>query len=184
MKSPDEVLRDMRQSEDDAEAETEEELPPITTIELDCTDDRGRQYKGSFVFKVPTLGDQIVIGKLKAQYLPDGAAADTNAALLVEQICYLEVCLQFSNKHPRPDWWKPFHFYDATPVTALYMEVMAYEARFHGGDKDSDADQGDAGTGQEDGVGTAATDQPHVGRKVQPPAKRREVVSPDTARSG
>jgi len=146
-----------------------DDLSPVTNIEIDVVGSRGKRYAGSFTFKVPTLGEQVTIGQMKAVYLPQGSPADQNAMLLVEQICYLEVTL---DKKRRPDWYKPMVMYDAAPIGELYRRALDYERRFHGADKVSGGDQkvasGEAGS---DGEREAP-----VGRKVQPPAERRETL--------
>jgi len=154
------------------EKEEAEDLPPITKIHIDVQGWRGRRYEGDFVFKVPTLGDQIAIGRMKAAYLPTGSPTDPNAMVLTEQICYLEVTLQ----KPRPDWWKPFQLYDGVPVSALYAEAVAYERRFHGeAPKAPAVPEGDSKS--DDAAGDGAGDQAPVGRKVPPSAERRTVIA-------
>jgi len=169
MESPDEISKRL----DDAHADliqTPEEkagaLTPVTTIQLDAKGTT-RHWAGEFTYKVPTLADQIKIGAMKTAYLPMGSANDPTAAMLVEQICYLEITLT-----KKPDWWKPMDFYDATPVSALYKEVTQYERRFHGEREDAIADEGGA-VGVEEPDGDGGVD---VGRKVQPPAQRSETL--------
>jgi hypothetical protein len=170
LKDPAELIREL----DDKQKPSDEELPPITVLELDVEGTRGRRYRDQFHFKVPTLADQIMIGKLKNQYLPEGGAADINATALVEQICYLEVTLQ----KPRPDWWEPFAFYDATPIAALYKEALAYERKFHGEHDDNQPDSEGAGSTErpDDGGAVHEADKAPVGRKVRAAAKRRETI--------
>ncbi len=171
MKTPDELMREMDDAISNEEQQESDELPPITKISIDVLDGRGKRYAGEFTVKVPNLGDQIRVGQLKAHYLPQGGMADPNALLLVEQICYLEVAVM-----KKPDWWQPFQFYDATPVSALYTKVASYEARFHGEDAHSGELQEGAGGGDEDAGGSSTEGDAHVGRKVQPPTKRRETL--------
>jgi len=179
MKAPGDVLRDMGQAEK-AEGEPAEELTPVSKVTLDVTGSRGKRYQGVFHFKCLQLGDQVQLAKLKAHYLPQGAAADPNGMLLVEQICYLEVALL----DPKPDWWRPFQLYDATPVSALYTEVASYEARFHGEDPDRRGLPEVSGAeGEHDGGDPPAGDAA-VGRKVQPPAQRRETLIAHSAGGG
>jgi len=168
MENPEEISRRLDEAHADF-AKTEEaadELSPIKSIQLDVQGSRKR-WVGDFVFKVPTLADQVKIGAMKTAYLPMGSANDVSAATLVEQICYLEVTLQ-----KKPDWWKPMEFYDATPVSKLYEEVTRYERRFHGERKDARANGEGLEGVEEPTSGTSA----HVGRKVQPPAERSEVL--------
>ncbi len=169
MLTPDELKKQI-EGEDD---EPEEELPPLAMLTIDVKGSRGRRYAHSFKYKVPTLGEQVMIGRMKAEYLPKGGDADSNAALLIEQICYLEVTLQ---KEGVPAWWKPFELYDAAPVGALYGEAVKYERRFHGSAADAEPDQADASARPEDTNGAVSEDSAGVGRKVQPAAKRRKVV--------
>ena len=105
-------------------------LSPITTIEIDETMN-GVRYQGTFTYKVPTIGDSIMIGQMKNKYLPDGSKADQQSALLVEQICYLEITLQ----NPRPAWWAPLDFVEGDILAKLYSEALAYANRFLGRDK-------------------------------------------------
>jgi len=169
MESPETVSRRLDEVHADLvnKPETDDELSPIKSIHLDTKGSRGKRWTGDFTYKVPTLADQIKIGAMKTAYLPMGSANDNTAALLVEQICYLEVTLT-----KRPDWWKPMDFFDATPVSELYKEVTQYERRFHGGSEDAGADAEGAESVDEP-VQDAGAD---VGRKVQPPAKRRETL--------
>jgi hypothetical protein len=158
--------------DEDPEAEQEEDefRSPITKIQLDVKGSRDKRYQGEFVFHVPTIGDQIRIGRLKSEYLPSGGVADPNAALLVEQCCYLAVTIKKA-----PDWWDPFAMYDAVPISALYAEGTAYEATFHGASPEQGAHPG-AAEGEEDTGGSNDTGEANVGRKVRRPAQRRETL--------
>jgi hypothetical protein len=169
MQDPEKVLRKMKAPTEEAE-EALDEISPVTTLSIDVTDTRGRRYRGDFVFKVPTLGEQIQIGRLKNEFLPNGAASDPNSLALNEQICFLQVTIQ-----KKPDWWKPFQFYDATPVSALYGEALKYERTFHSGhagDRSTAPDTEGAEVADADGT----ADQADVGRKVPAPPKRRETL--------
>lgn len=158
------------------EAESEkEELPPITHIELDCVDSRGHRYRGTFIFKVPTIGDQIEIGQMKARYLPQGSAADANAALLNEMVCFLEVTLQ----KPRPEWWKPFELYDSLPVTRVYAEALKYERRFLGRGQVDGSNEGVSSGDTENGESPAEEAAPGAGTSSRAFAKRRTIASSD-----
>lgn len=166
------------QLEEADKPEALEEVLPVTKIHLDV-ESEGKRYEGDFVYKVPTLGDQIAIGRMKTAYLPQGAIADPNAALIVEQVCYLEITLQ----KPRPDWYQPFKLYDAVPISRLYAEAVAHERRFHGQPSLLQAaPQADAGS--EDGAADRGDGEAPVGRKVQPAAKRRETLVAHGPRGG
>jgi hypothetical protein len=176
MQDPD----DLRASWKAAEEKPAEDLPPLTTLSIDVKGSRGKQYKANFVFKVPTIGEQIEIGRLKAAYLPNGSAADPNAALLVEQCCFLAVTIQKTNL---PVWWKPFEMYDAAPVSALYAEALKYERRFHLGDAQPGAAAAGVGTPEERSGDDSETESA-LGEDIPPPAQRRKVLLGESARGG
>lgn len=157
------------------EAPEAAQLSPKTVLRVDVTDGRGKRYQGNFPFRVPTIGDQVRIGQLKAVYLPNGAAADPNAAMLVEQMCYLEACLE----QPRPAWWQPTSFYDTAPITALYKEALDYERKFLSGDK---VDSGLQNEPTETGKPAGNSDSAVVG-EVQSSAERPQVLSDYSAGS-
>lgn len=107
-----------------------EELPPVTTLEIDVVGTRGKRYTHRFNFRVPTLGDQVTMAKIEAGYLPSGAASAGQVGHLVRMIAYLAVTIDPSNV---PEWWaRALDCYDATPIQALWEEAVAYERRFHG----------------------------------------------------
>lgn len=171
---PEEALSSLRRPDDEDETPANE-LPDTKVIDLDVTDSRGTRYRGSFLYTVPTLGDQIEIGKLKTHYLPQGSAADPEAALLVEVIAYLTVCLTFNELHKKPSWWKPLQARTPDPYSKLYGRCLEYEARFHGRGQDHRADEGDdAGPGEPE-----PDSELRVGGEVRPPAKRRETLAGD-----
>jgi hypothetical protein len=153
---------------DSAGESPEEDLPAVAVFEIDVQGTRGRRYKGRFIYKVPSIGDQIKIGQMKSIYLPSGAAADQNAMLLVEQMCYLEITLQ----KPRPDWYQPLSMYDAAAMSELYRRALDYERKFHRADAERPTDQGIDNSAE----GSTEDSAPAVGRKVQPPAQRRETL--------
>jgi len=178
--SPEDILKQF-EAVDAIDKDEDDLLPPITHLKIDVTGIRGKRYQGDFVYKVPTLADQISIGRLKNTYLPQGGAADANASILVEQISYLAVTIQ----DPKPEWWEPFGSYDATPLSALYKEALSYEQRFHGelANRGS-AQSGVADAGPENNPRNDADGEAHVGRKVQPSAERRETIVAHSQRSG
>lgn len=164
--SPEQVLASF--SDAAADKPPEEALPATTRIDLDVKDASGRVYQGTFTYKVPTIADQINIGRMKTAYLPAGSPADRVAELLVEQISYLAVTLQGE----KPAWYKPMDMHDAAPISALYARCISYEARFLGGGAQRAGDPEESGSAREHD-GNRKTD---VGRKVQPAAKRRETL--------
>jgi len=179
MKTPEELLERIEHDADAKEAESS--LPSITKIHVSVVGTRGVRYQGDFIYRVPRMIDQVSIGRLKSEYLPQGGMADPNAAIIVEQLCYLAVTIQ----DPKPDWWKPSEFYDAAPLGAVYKEALNYERKFHGGDADDSKVRSGVGS---DGIlesdGPEPASEVAVGRKVQPPSKRRETLVTHSERSG
>jgi hypothetical protein len=151
-------------------------LSPVKAIDVDYTDANNKNYRGKFVFRVPAIGDQIEIARMKAIYLPTGAAADPNGVMLVEMICYLEVTLQ----KPRPEWWSPHKFYDQGILSEVYGRCLDYEAKFLGRRPAEASDrQGTTGGEENDGT-THDTGEGAVAGSVQPSRKRREVLTGDS----
>jgi len=151
----------------------EEFKSPTTIIEVD-TVIRGRRYQANFVFNVPSIGEQITIGQMKSVYLPNGATADANAQMIVEQICYLEVCL----KDPKPEWWKPLEFMEGDLLAEVYSKGVAYANNFLG----RDAVPGSATDedGREDGRGDDATPESDVVTGVQTPDQSSPTLINDS----
>lgn len=171
LKSPSE-LRDEIEHRDREQAV----LSNITTIPIDEVVN-GQRFTGTFTFKVPNLGEQILIGQMKSKYLPNGAVADANAAALVEWICYLEVTLQ----DPKPTWWKPMEFSASDIVAKLYSEAVAYANRFLGRDKDRGSAQGDDGV--QDGGWNDPDTQGDVESAVQSADQRSKVTLAHSSRA-
>jgi hypothetical protein len=172
---PEEALRRI---EGAAEEQVEEEVPSTKVIEIDVKTDRGTRYQGKFLYHVPTIGEKIHVGRLKATYLPDGAAADPTATTLVDVVCYLTVCLTFNDQYKKPKWWAPMAGYDGDPYFELYRRCLAHEAKFYGRRTEHSGDEGSAGSqGESSGEGEVP-----VGRKVQPPPQRPEALAGDGAR--
>lgn len=178
-KDPRKALDALRKQQETAGSPKEEgDLPATTQIEIDVVGSRGKRYQHVFTYTVPTLGDQIDIGKLKTLFMPQGSGADPNAALLNEQIAYLTVTI---DQDSVPSWWVPMEMRDAAPIGALYREALDYERRFHGAPAETRGDGPDEGVdvaeGDSDaGTGTDAADG-GVGGGAQPPAQRRKTLS-------
>ena len=154
-------------------------LPAVTVLNIDVKDARGNRYEGTFVYTVPRLNEQIKIGRMKQVYLPMGTP-DANVLQLIDMICYLAVTCAAPKGSELPGWFTNMtQLYDTTAPNALYTEAFDYEGRFLGGSAESrgnaEADR-EASTG-----GEGRGDSVPVGRKVQPPAKRREVLTGDGA---
>jgi hypothetical protein len=168
-KSAAEVARSRREEPDDQD----KEILPVTTLNLDVSGGNGRRtYAGKFRFKVPTMGDRIDIGALKAQYLQQLEGVDGSTDSLADALAYLNVTLDAKSV---PDWWRDSNFgidlYDYQPLLTLYAMARAYEATFLGGSDDAAGDEGEA-EGGPDGDGDG-----DVGDDVQPPAQRRQVLA-------
>lgn len=142
MQSPEEKLKQINSPKEDRE-----QVPDRYTFEIDIKDSRGKQYRGSFTTKAPTIADLINIGRLKASYLPEGAVDDPAAAGFNHMVCHLAVVLV-----SKPTWWVPHQFYSAEPLLAVHKEVTAYETRFlgHGqGSRAGSEDDSGQGSGPE-----------------------------------
>ncbi len=172
IETPEELRKRMSdESEGNGKAAKPDFTRPYHTFDFDQTI-RGHHYKGTFTAKVPSIGQQIEIGRMKTIYLPQGAAADMNAAALVEAICYLEVCLE---KDKRPEWWAPMDFLDSVIVMRVYAEVIAHANNFLGVSKKSGS-TAETDEGHEEARGEDAPAESSVDEDVQPARKRREVV--------
>lgn len=165
-----------RSDDEKAKAAAAEDVPPFTIIDLDVVGERKRRYQGRFYYEVPTISEVTRIAQLRSQILPEGTP-DRMGALQVEALTYLSVCIRFSDQYPKPDWYQPSgRMYDMTPFTTLFGRCREHEARFRFGD----ALAGDAGEGTGDADdASAGDDEAPVGRKVQPPAKRRQTLAGD-----
>jgi hypothetical protein len=162
---------------DEQDGGTKEEGPsPFHSFEIDETI-RGVRYEGRFSFKVPTLGEQVVIGSMKSRYLPHGAVADPNAAAIVEQMCYLEVTLQ-----EKPTWWQPLDFLEADLLAKVYAEVIAYANKFLGRGAISGA--ASPGNEEQDNGGDDVDGQDAVGEGSRPPGQRPKVIVSHSKGSG
>ncbi len=160
---PDKVLGGT--SEDD---DSSDELPAITKLAIDVTDERGKRFVGEFTYTVPTLGDQLLIGRKKALLFPAGILPGDSSGMISEMTAYLEVTLA---KEGRPSWYKPTRFYGAAVLSEIYAHARAYEARFLGVGGDDDAVDA-----KETAEGSDAAGEGDVERDVQPPAERRETL--------
>jgi hypothetical protein len=143
-------------------------LSPVYPFHLDVKGDRGVSWVGDFVYQVPTIGDEILIGRMKNQYLPQGGLADSHSALLVEAISYLEVTLK-----ERPKWWEPLKMRDSSPLFAVYSEVRSYERRFRG-HAETAAERTEPVAQQETGSAPVGSDR--LGGEVESASKRSEVI--------
>lgn len=162
LKSPDELKMDLARN-------PTEQLKAFTSFTIDETI-LGIRYQGLFNFKVPTVADQIMIGQMKNNYLPNGGKADPQSELLVEQICYLSVTLQ----DPKPVWWKPMEFTATDLISKLYLEALAYANRFLGRNTDTGANSG-SNESQDDGS-DALGDESAMGENLQRPNERSKVT--------
>ena len=153
-----------------------EKVSPIFPFEVDYTTRDGEQLKGRFVFKVPSVGLQIEIARMKAIYLPTGAMADPNGQLLVEMISYLDVTLQ-----EKPSWWLPHEFYDHGVISHVYGRCLNHEAKFLGKASKSRRDE-ESLPSEAANPETEQTDAASpVDGDVPASRKRREVLTADNA---
>lgn len=179
MVSPEEMLKQQqdegrKSKKDQAE---EERVSPVTSFELDVEDSRGVRWQGRFTYKVPNLGEQVSIARLKTAYLPQGSQADAHGELVNEMTCYLAVTLQ-----DKPDWWDPYKFYDLTPLRDVYAKCREHENLFLGRNVDGGSRSG--GVAEEgDTARSEDVRGSDVDEDVQPSRKRREVLTSDPAGS-
>lgn len=151
------------------------DVPAVKRIDIDVTDSRGKHYAGSVVYRVPAIGQQIEIGRMKAAMMPAGAPTDGDmAGMLCEMLCYLAVTL---DKNSLPPWWKPHRFYDSTVVSFVYAQARAHHARFLGVADERGVDD------EEAALGSGGDDLDAVERDVQPAAERRETLVSHADRS-
>lgn len=100
------------------------------TFQLDWKDRRGRVWKGEFVNEVPDIQTRQMIGVLRAKLsggMPQDALDITTSDinLMVSHLTYTLVT--------RPDWAKDLQaLTDLSLLQAIFEEVMAHEAAFHG----------------------------------------------------
>lgn len=157
---------------------TVEAESPITRIEIDeQSPDGRRRYKGTFQFKVPTLGDRADIAALKARYLQQLSNVGDEGTAVAEMLSYLGVTIDVESA---PEWWKKSKLgtdlYDYSPVVALYGRCRQYEATFLGPRTESRSDEG--AVAERPDVAPSS----NVGESVQDPPKRREVLATVGAR--
>lgn len=157
--------------------EGKEELPSVTTIEIDTMTPHGKPYKGVFTYHVPTLGDRIDISRMRAEYLGQTKIVDIDdeGVGLADMLAYLHATIE--DRETDPVWWKEskrgVDLYDYAPILALYAAARAYEATFLGGSTDSGDDK------TEDGETPVATDSGSVERDVQSSPERRTLIEID-----
>lgn len=166
MDSPEARLKSF--SESDSKESGPKEVKDRYPFTIDVTDARGKQWRGDFVAKAPTLADMINIGRLKASYLPQGAIDDPAAAGITEMICHLAVVLV-----EKPSWWKPLEFHDVAALYAVYEEVTAYERRFRG---EPDSNPARVPETDQDRPGDSLDGPPDLGRQVQSAPERSETI--------
>lgn len=147
--------------------EDEPVLNRIHVFNLDVEGEHGNKWRGRFVYEVPNIGQKIMIGQMKANYLPKGAMADVSAGALTEMVCYLSVTLK-----EKPSWFKPMELMDETPLAKVYEEVLGYEQKFHGNNAVKQSD----GEGPEKSQGSGENDSVDVGEQIQPPTERSETI--------
>lgn len=103
---------------------------PERTFALNYIDKRGRAWVGEFTVRVLTIKDTVALGLTKAR-LAGGiplSHLDPDTAYTLEVLAHLSVCIVAS-----PPWAKDLMaLHDAGVIGAIYEEVAAHEARFHG----------------------------------------------------
>lgn len=180
MIDPDKAFSDFVTGASDEEPE-EPEVSPVTWIDLDHAGNRGKRYRGRFKFTVPTIGDELRISALAGSMVPM-KTVDNAGGALARMIAYLAITCSFDDNNPRPAWFaEPTKAHDVGPFQELYRRCLEYEARFHGAGEDGERLPSDREDAAEDTRGDDRSDEARVGRKVQPPPKRRETLAGDPA---
>jgi hypothetical protein len=112
----------------------EEELPPVTTIEINQESPNGKQWTGKFTFHVPTLGDMIDISRARAEYLGQLEHVDIDGTSIAEMLAFLHITIE--HKDDNPSWWRDtrrgIDLYDLTPILSLYTAAKAYQTSYMG----------------------------------------------------
>ena len=116
------------------EHKPDEELPPVTTFEIEAETPNGKKYVGTFTFHVPTLGDMVDISRLRAEYLGQMENVDIAGSSIAEMLSFLHVTIE--TKDTNPAWWRDtnrgVNLYHMAPILALYTAAKSYEAAFAG----------------------------------------------------
>lgn len=152
-----------------------EELPPITTLEIDVTVGHGKRYAGKFKFKVPTLGTTIDIGNTRTAYLEQTESADPVQLMLVEMLAFLHHTIEADEVNPA--WWKDTNrgvdLYHIDPIGELYKKAKAYQVKYLG----PSLEVGEAKKSTDEQPDE--TDSNDVERDVQSPPERRTIMEID-----
>lgn len=165
-----------------AESETAEpdrdEVSPVTWIDFDYVGNRKKRYRARVKYTVPNIGDELRISALAGSMVPM-QQVDAAGSALSRMIAYLAITCSFDENNPKPAWWDPTRAYDVGPFQELYRRCLEYEARFHGKGEDGGDVHRDRAEGAEDSNGLHRDGEARVGRKVPPPAQRRETLAGD-----
>lgn len=102
------------------------------SFHFDWKDARGRRWKGDFRNRIITLYQRRLIGLMRARALGGVPVASVDMATLT--LIHMAAWLQES-LIKRPDWFSdPDKLNDDALVAAVFQEVAAHEATFHGHD--------------------------------------------------
>ena len=94
------------------------------------TDSAGKTWSGPFVSKILTLGEQSLVGTLRARL--SGSVAYEALDDFTKELNYLVANLSYSLKD-RPEWAKDLReLDDIALLQALFAEVAKHEATFRG----------------------------------------------------
>lgn len=144
---------------------------PTTVLELDLKV-AGRSYQGKFKYTVPTMGQRVDIGVLKAQYLDSMAGVDAHVERIADVLSYLRVTVEHSTA---PQWWQDslngIDLRDVSVPMELCAKARAYEATFLGWGDDPKGDKGTPDDGQDSAADGDVVDD------VQAAAQRPKVLA-------
>lgn len=100
------------------------------TFKFEWKDARGKSWSGEFTNKILTVLDRQIVGALQAQWQDHkpALAIDPELANMTYTVAHMTV--SFVN---RPTWAKDLRtLHSLELIQALYLEVLAHEATFHG----------------------------------------------------
>jgi hypothetical protein len=158
------------------------DVPAQTWLKLDFVARNGARYKARVLFTVPTIEMTIEIGKVKTTLVGAGVHGAVDVNVMTSQLAYMIICF---DEKTLPSWFHDASAREWGPYGQLYAEALAYETRYFRRDQAEDVPAASADDrGASDGRGADASPTDGVGEPVEPPAQRREVLTPDPEGAG
>lgn len=97
------------------------------TFELDMKVPSGEEFKGTFTYHRPTIGERIRIGVLEAQKLGGLVNVDVFTSQLAHMVATLEVIIDKA-----PVWWKPEELRDMEVLQMVFQDYLNRLQTFQG----------------------------------------------------